>query len=136
MSNPTPIRRFILFSLSQVVLGSRLRTPVGEDEKELHRNSMRRELDSALRLAQMSHVTDTSLGNNESCESIETPVMGRRQVNHTEESEQRLQKQVTFHLITIRIISNVNSFNVSYNVCFHSICEYSSVFLECHKHVN
>ena len=54
--------------LLQIVLGSQLRTPVGEEEKELHRNSMRRELDSALKL---SNLTDTSLGNNESCESLE-----------------------------------------------------------------
>ena len=66
--------------LLQIVLGSQLRTPVGDEEKELHRNSMRRELDSALKL---SNLTDTSLGNNESCESLETPVLDRRQVNHT-----------------------------------------------------
>ena len=110
------------------MLGSRLRTPVGEDEKELHRNSMRRELDSALRLAQMSHVTDTSLGNNESCESIETPALGRRQVNHTETqdpgTEQRLHIQVTFDYTTmfIDILSKLSrKLHVHMYICMYSL---------------
>ena len=127
-----------MISLLQIVFGSRLRTPVGEDEKELHRNSMRRELDSALRLAQMSHVTDTSLGNNESCESIETPVMGRRQVNHTESQEpgeeQRLHIQVTFDYTTM-FIDILSILSRKLHVCFHRISEDSPVN-ECHKHVN
>ena len=52
------------------------RTPVAEEEKELHRDSIRREMDTKLRLSQFT--TDTSI-NNESCESIETPLMHRRQ---------------------------------------------------------
>ena len=125
--------------MTQVVLGSRLRTPVGEDEKELHRNSMRRELDSALRLAQMSHVTDTSLGNNESCESIETPVMGRRQVNHTETqetgAEQRLQQQVTYYNLSassVLMSTHLMSVTMYVFIAFVSIHQ----FIECHKHVN
>ena len=47
-------------------------------EKEMHRHCMRREMDTALKLSQMTN--DNSI-NNDSCESIETPVMGRRQVN-------------------------------------------------------
>ena len=113
------------------MLGSRLRSPVGEDEKELHRNSMRRELDSALRLAQMSHVTDTSLGNNESCESIETPVMGRRQVNHTETQDQGLQSQVTFHKHIINVLSTLSrKFDVFIALMW------IPRLIECHRHVN
>ena len=60
------------------------RTPVGDDEKEIHRNSMRREMDTALKLSQLT--ADSSI-NTDSCDSIETPVMGRRQVNVEVEPE-------------------------------------------------
>ena len=61
-----------------------VRTPVGDDEKEIHRNSMRREMDTALKLSQLAG--DNSLMN-DSCDSIETPVMGRKQVNVDVEPE-------------------------------------------------
>ena len=53
----------------QAVLG---RTPVREEEKELHRNSLRRELDTAMKLS-----GDISI-NNDSMDSIETPTINRK----------------------------------------------------------
>ena len=80
----------------QIVLGSQLRTPVAEEEKEQHRHSMRRDLDTRLQLASL---------NNDSCESIETPVQGRRQVNHSVQDygEPASHVQVGCPLSTIRI---------------------------------
>jgi len=86
-----PQKPFGLVDISQqelnVVMGAR--TPVAEEEKELHRNSMKRELDTLLKLA--SQTSENSFIN-ESCESIETPLMNRKRVN--DDSEQKGSKAV------------------------------------------
>ena len=62
-----------------VVLG---RTPVREEEKELHRNSLKREMDTALKLS-----GDISI-NNDSMDSIETPTLERKPVKVETDQEQ------------------------------------------------
>merc|ERR1719411_636577 len=82
-----------LFGLVDISVEERLvvlgRTPVREEEKELHRNSLRRELDTALKLS-----GDISI-NNDSMDSIETPTLERKQVKVETDQEQRPQPDVS-----------------------------------------
>ena len=72
------------------------RTPVREEEKELHRNSLKREMDTAMKLS-----GDISI-NNDSMDSIETPTLERKPVKV--ETEQQVSSVLIFWLRLMMII--------------------------------
>ena len=69
-------------SLQEKMVVHAARTPVREEEKELHRNSLKREMDTAMKLS-----GDISI-NNDSMDSIETPTLERKQVKVETDQEQ------------------------------------------------